>query len=163
MNVAGARNWRPIIIAGLATSLVAGIGTTLTNVGPWYQALAKPEWTPPDIAFGVIWTLVFSLIAVSGYLAWTAAVAKQARATVIATFAFNGFLNILWTLLFFDLMRPDWAMVQVIAFWLSIVVVMIVAHRHSQLAAWLLAPYLAWVSVAAYLNWEIIRLNGPFG
>ena len=163
MSAAGAGKWRAILIAALSTSVVAGIGTTLTNVGPWYQGLNKPIWTPPDVAFGVIWTTVFSLIAVAGYLSWRAAPTAQDRSTLIGVYAFNGFLNILWTLLFFDLQRPDWAMVEVIAFWISIAVMINVTRRHSLISGWLLAPYLAWVSVAALLNFEILRLNGPFG
>jgi translocator protein len=159
----GARKWRPILIAGFSTSVVAGIGTTLTAIGPWYRELIKPSWTPPDIAFGAIWTVVFSLIAVAGYKAWAAALTRSERATVISVFALNGFLNVMWSLLFFDLQRPDWAIVEVVAFWISIVVMIGVARRHSRAAGWLLAPYLLWVSVAAFLNWEIIRLNGAFG
>ena len=163
MTPQGARKWRPIIIAGLSTSIVAGIGTTLTAIGPWYRGLIKPSWTPPDIAFGAIWTVVFSLIAVAGYKAWIAAPTRSERATVISVFAFNGFLNVMWSLLFFDLQRPDWAIVEVVAFWISIVVMIGTSRKHSRMAGWLLAPYLLWVSVAAFLNWEIIRLNGGFG
>jgi translocator protein len=163
VSLTGARSWRPIIIAALATSMVAAIGTTLTDVGPWYQVLVKPSWNPPDVAFGAIWTAVFSMIAVAGYTTWCAAQTQSEQMTIIGVFAFNGFLNIMWSLLFFDLRRPDWALIEVVAFWISIAVLIIVARRHSNLAAWLLVPYLTWVSVAAVLNWEIVRLNGPFG
>ncbi len=163
MNAVSAQKWRAILIAGLSTSVVAGIGTTLTSVGPWYHSLTKPGWTPPDVAFGAIWTAIFSLIAVASYKAWQAAPTPKARTTVIGVFAINGFFNILWSLLFFDLQRPDWAMIEVVAFWISIAAMIGVAQRHSQVAGWLLVPYLVWVSVAAFLNWEIIHLNGAFG
>ena len=82
---------------------------------------------------------------------------------MIGLFALNGFLNLLWSLLFFRLHRPDWSLIEVAALWLSIVGLIIFTARHSRFAGILLTPYLIWVSLASVLNFEIVRLNGPFG
>ena len=152
-----------LIAAALASSLVAAIGATLSQVGPWYWGLTKPAWTPPDFAFGIIWTLVFGLITISGAYALSTAPDNASRNRIIAAFAFNGFLNIVWSLLFFRMQRPDWALIEVGPFWLSIVALMWLTARHSRTGTLLLIPYLVWVSVAAFLNWEVVSMNGPFG
>jgi tryptophan-rich sensory protein len=72
------------------------------------------------------------------------------------------FLNVLWSLLFFRLRRPDWALVEVGFLWLSILALMIVLFRYSRLAGLLLLPYLVWVGFAGALNFAVVRLNGPF-
>jgi tryptophan-rich sensory protein len=157
------RRVRPVLIAAAAASLVALVGATLTDLGPWYQHLAKPAWQPPGPAFGLIWTLVFSLCAASGVVAWRAAKKPGQREAVIGLFALNGFLNVLWSLLFFRLHRPDWAVEEVIALWSSVLLLIVFLARFSWRASALLAPYLVWVSIATVLNAEVVRLNAPFG
>jgi tryptophan-rich sensory protein len=157
-----ARRLAPIAIAAAAAAFVAILGSTVTDLGPWYQGLAKPSWQPPDPAFGLIWTIVFTLTAASGAIAWRHAPRGRARETLIGAFALNGFLNVLWSLMFFRLQRPDWALWEIAPFWLSIAGLIVLAGRHRALAGALLVPYLVWVSVAAALNVEIVRLNGPF-
>jgi len=150
-----------ILVAATAALVVALIGGSLTDVGPWYQALAKPAWNPPDWAFGVIWTAIFALCAVAGVIAWRAAGAGR-RAWIIGVFCLNGSLNILWSLLFFRLRRPDWALEEVGLFWLSIAILLVFLWRISRTAGALIAPYLVWVTIATVLNYEIVRLNAPF-
>jgi tryptophan-rich sensory protein len=153
----------PLLVAGGAAVLVAALGATLTDIGPWYRNLAQPGWSPPDWLFPVAWTTIFALAALSATTAWRAMTSARDREWLVALFAFNGFLNLLWSLLFFRLQRPDWALVEVAFLWLSVLALILFVRRHSRPAGWLLLPYLAWVSVAALLNWEIVRLNGPFG
>ena len=81
---------------------------------------------------------------------------------MLSFFALNAILNISWSFLFFSLQRPDWALVEVAFLWASIVALMLVVSRWSSLAAVLLIPYLAWVTTASVLNYEIVQLNGPF-
>jgi tryptophan-rich sensory protein len=154
---------RAIVVAALSALVVAAIGGTMTDLGPWYRALAEPSWKPPDAAFGLIWTLIFALAAASGVIAWRGARSRTTREWVIGLFALNGFLNVFWSLLFFRLKRPDWSQIEVIALWLSIAALMVFVGRWSRGAAALLAPYLVWVSIAAALNVAVVRLNGPFG
>ncbi len=151
-----------IVVAALAAVAVAATGTTLTDLGPWYQGLREPRWKPPDAAFGIIWTTIFAFTAASGVVAWQHARTYSGRQWIVAFFALNGFLNVLWSLIFFKLRRPDLAMVEVGFLWVSILSLMVVLLRRSLVASGLLAPYLVWVSIAAALNYEVVILNGPF-
>ncbi len=154
---------RAVLVAAVAALAVAAIGGTMTDLGPWYRALAKPPWQPPDAAFGLIWTVIFALAAASGAIGWRAAPSRENREWTIGLFALNGFLNVLWSLLFFHLHRPDWGLMEVGGLWLSVGLLIVFLVRFSRPAAGLLAPYLVWVSIAAALNEEVVRLNGPFG
>jgi tryptophan-rich sensory protein len=152
----------PVAIAAVAALLVAGVGSTMTDTTGWYETLNKPGWNPPPAAFGLIWTVVFALIAAAGVAAWRATPDSDSSDTLIGLFALNGFLNVTWTVLFFQLHRPDWAMNELALFWLSIVAMIVVFGRYSRTAAMLLMPYLVWVTVAGALNWQIIQLNPAF-
>ena len=152
----------PVAIAAGAALLVASLGGTVTDIGPWYQGLKKPDWQPPDWLFGPVWTFIFATAALSGVTAWRWAKTQSARDWIIVLFALNGLLNIGWSLLFFRMRRPDWALFEVGFLFLSIVALIVVTSRHSRLSGILLWPYLAWVAFAAVLNYEIVKLNGPF-
>jgi translocator protein len=157
------RTWiLPSALAALAALAVAMLGMTITDLGPWYRSLEQPAWAPADPVYGAAWTLIFALAAASAVLAWRGAPSRRDIETIVGLFALNGFLNILWSLLFFQVKRPDWALGELVVLWLSIVLLMVVTGRQSRPAALLLLPYLIWVSFAGWLNWEIVRLNGPF-
>lgn len=153
----------PVTIATAMALCVAALGATITDLGPWYQALAKPGWNPPDVVFPMGWTLIYALITIAGITAWRAAPTAAKAEWVIVLFALNGFLNITWSLIFFRLQRPDWAFIELILLWLSILVMILYCGRFSRSAAALLVPYLAWVSFAGALNWAVVELNAPFG
>lgn len=155
--------WVPVAVAAAAALFVASLGGSMTDLGPWYQNLRKPSWQPPDWLFPPAWTTIFALTAASAVLAWRAAPSSTMREWIIGLFCLNGFLNILWSGLFFRLRRPDWALIEVAVLWLSIVVLIFVTGRVSRTAAWLLVPYLLWVSFASALNYAVAKLNGPFG
>ena len=141
---------------------VAALGALTTELGPWYYRLHKPVWQPPDWLFGPAWTLIFALAALAGVLYWQRIMDRNERLQVVAAFALNAFLNTSWSLLFFRLKRPDWALYEVGLLWLSIALLIVLLARGSRGAAWLLVPYLAWVSFASVLNWKIVQLNAPF-
>lgn len=162
MTARGGRRFLPVLVAAVAAMAVAGLGALMTDIGPWYQALVQPPWKPPDWAFGPAWTLIFALTALAGVIAWRAAPRGAPRETLLMLFALNAFLNVLWSLLFFRLRRPDWALVEVVLLWLSVLVLMLVCFRHARTAGWLLLPYLLWVAFAGALNLATVRLNAPF-
>ena len=83
-------------------------------------------------------------------------------AVLIAAFTLNGVLNIAWSFLFFFLRRPDWALLEIFPFWLTIAALMLVVRADAGAAWLLLLPYILWVSFAAFLNYTIVRLNAPF-
>jgi benzodiazapine receptor len=153
----------PVIVAGVVAIGIALLGMTVTDLGPWYQGLKKPEWNPPDPVFGIVWTLVFTLSAIAAVTSWRAARDVRTADTLIGLFALNGFLNILWSLLFFRMQRPDWAFAELLLLWLSIGALILFCGRQSRVAGLLLVPYLVWVTIAGALNWQIVALNGPFG
>ena len=155
-------HWKPIVIAALAAAAVATFGALMTDLGPWYGNLHKPNWQPPDWLFGPAWTLIFGLCALAGYLAWRHAPNRGGRDGVLALFALNAFLNVLWSALFFRFRRPDWALPEAGLLWLSILLMIIVLPRYSKAASLLLVPYLAWVTFATVLNWAAVALNAPF-
>ena len=152
-----------IIVAALVTLAMLGLGGALTTVGPWYRDLRKPSWNPPDWLFGPAWTLILGLAATAGVLAWTRAPDAATHREVAILFGVNVVLHALWTPLFFNLRRPDWALVEVVFLWLSILAMVVGVAPLSTLAAWLLAPYLAWVAFAAFLNLTIVRMNATRG
>jgi len=157
------RAWlMPILIAGFVAIITAAMGATITEIGPWYHSLTQPRWAPPDAAYGVAWTAIYAFTALAGVTAWLATPTGREREWLLGLFALNGFLNILWSLLFFRLHRPDWAVVEVVALWLSVGALILVSWRRSMTAATLLLPYLLWVTFAGYLNMTIVKLNGPF-
>lgn len=157
------RAWlMPVLIAGLLAAIIAAVGATITDTGAWYRGLAQPRWAPPEAAYGIAWTAIYALSALAGVTAWLAMPWRE-REWLLGLFALNGFLNILWSLLFFRLQRPDWALIEVLALWLSVLALILFAWRRSMTAAALLVPYLLWVTFAGYLNMTIVRLNGPFG
>ena len=160
-------SWSPtrrkaVMVAALAALALAGLGALSTDIGPWYRSLSMPPWKPPDALFGPVWTTIYALAAIAGVRAWEHAPGREARQTLLALFAFNGFVNVLWSLLFFRLRRPDWALMEVGVLWLSILLLVVVLGRWSRLSGWLLLPYLAWVSFASVLNLAVVKLNSPF-
>ena len=81
---------------------------------------------------------------------------------MVGLFALNGLLNVLWSLLFFRLQRPDFAIIEVAFLWLSVALLIVVLWLYARRASLLLVPYLLWVSFAAFLNLTVVRLNEPF-
>lgn len=162
MKFPAPRRWDAVIVAAVAAIGVATVGGTLTDLGPWYYTLKQPAWKPPDAAFGLIWTVIFALTALAAVIAWRRERNQARRQWMIGLFAMNGFLNIAWSLIFFKLQRPDLALVEVGALWLSILALIIFLYRSAPIASLLLVPYLVWVSAAALLTYDVVRLNGPF-
>lgn len=153
---------KPVLVAASVAIFIGMLGGTLTDIGPWYQNLRKPPWQPPDWLFGPAWTLIFAFATMSAVYAWRYANSRAQREWVIVLFALNGFLNVLWSTLFFALKRPDWALVEVAFLWLSILLPIIFFWRFARPVSLCLLPYLAWVSFAAFLNLTVVRLNAPF-
>ncbi len=152
--------WSGVLVVAAAALTVAAIGGGLSKLGPWYEALVKPSWQPADAVFPIAWTLIFSLTAAAGLIAWRAAHNRQQRVGLIALFGVNALLNVAWSALFFTIQRPDWALIEVWLLLASIVALIVATFRLSIVASALLLPYLLWVIFAAVLNVEIIRLNG---
>ena len=126
--------------------------------GDWYKRLDKPQWRPPDWLFAPVWTVLYLLIALSGWLVWREAGIAGA-ALPLGVYVLQLLLNAAWTPIFFGLQRPGLALMEIVMVWASIVATIVLFHPVSAAAAWLLVPYLAWVSFASSLNFSIWRRN----
>jgi translocator protein len=156
------QRWKPVLAAAGASVAVALLGMLSTDLGDWYLRLHKPSWQPPDIVFGPVWTLIYALTAAAGVRGWRLAPTRFAREWLLALFACNVLLNVLWSLLFFRLRHPDWALLEVGVFWASTLALALVVGRWDRRAALLLVPYGLWVAFASILNLAIVDLNAPF-
>ena len=126
--------------------------------GEWYAALKKPTCNPPGWIFGPVWTALYTMMAVAAWLAWKrGGFASQRQPLTI--FLVQLALNAAWTPLFFGLHWPGVAFAEIVLLLLAIAATIAAFRPVSRVAAWLLAPYLAWVSFAAVLNFTLWRLN----
>jgi benzodiazapine receptor len=138
----------------------AGLGSILTisSIGTWYATLRKPSWTPPNGAFGPIWTTLYLSMAVAAWLVWRTGGFSHARLP-LTLFVIQLALNVAWSGLFF---RWHWlgaAFLEVVLLWIFILLTAIAFWPVSRVAGWLMVPYLAWVAIAASLNAAIWRMN----
>ena len=126
--------------------------------GEWYAALKKPSWNPPGWIFGPVWTALYMMMAVAAWLVWKrGGFAAQRRPLML--FLVQLALNAAWTPLFFGLHWTGVAFAEIVLLWLAIAATIAAFRLVSRAAAWLLVPYLAWVSVASVLNFTLWRLN----
>ena len=140
-----------------ALNFVAASSGGLFKPGVWYTGLNKPSWTPPNWAFPVVWSLLFGLNAWAGWMIWEAI--GLSRPDVLALYVGSLLLNAGWSWLFFGRKRMDLALIDVALLWLSLVAVVAVFWSIRPAAALPVLPYLLWVTIAATLNREMIRLN----
>lgn len=144
-------NWKVLVVCFLVVGFVAFVGSLFTSKSvnsEWYNQI-KPSITPPNFVFPVVWTALFILIAVSLYYAWMSSKNKKLLACV---YGLNFDLNMLWSFLYFGIKNPAAAFYQIIILWISIVLMIYYVRKIDKRAAWLLVPYLLWVSFAGVLN-----------
>jgi translocator protein len=141
-----------------------GLGAVATTpeIDGWYRTLAKPEWNPPNEVFGPVWTALFVLMAIAGWLVWQKEHSGPRRVGLIL-FGLQLALNVAWSWIFFALHQPEWAVIEIVLLWLAIFATLVVFLRQSRPAGALLVPYLTWVTFAAGLNFAIWRLNAAGG
>lgn len=126
--------------------------------GEWYASLVKPSWNPPGWIFGPVWTALYAMMGVAAWLVWRQG-GWGKRRIPLSIFLAQLALNALWTPLFFGMHRPGLAFAEIVLLWVAIAVTLIAFWPAHRVAAWLIAPYLAWVSFAAVLNFTLWRLN----
>jgi benzodiazapine receptor len=148
-----------VLFLGVAFAVegVSGLSTA-SSLNTWYAHLEKPAWTPPGAVFGPVWTVLYATIGVAGWLVHRAPRGRS-RTRALAVWWAQLALNLLWSPVFFLLRSPGPALAVLALLWLAIAAWMGAASRVRRSAAWLLLPYLAWVSFATALNAAIWRLN----
>ena len=147
--------WKVLLVCLLLSYAVAAIGSVFTMPGvnsSWYQ-LVRPSITPPDYVFGIVWNVLFFLIAVSLFFAWTSAKTREDKKRVVKVYAINFVANIFWSVLYFSLHQPLWAFIDLVVLGLSIVSIMLATWDEDRKVTWLLVPYLLWICFAGVLNW----------
>lgn len=138
-----------------AACAAAGATGAMFPPGAWYDRLQKPRWTPPSWMFPVAWTTLYICMSAAGALAVTTGESGFA----LALWGLQIALNTLWTPVFFGLRRIRAGMVVLVALWLAVAASTLALWAVTPLAGLLFLPYLAWVTVAAALNWSVLRLN----
>lgn len=150
------------LITTIGASLLAGgIGSffTASSLDAWYTNLSKPALNPPSWVFGPVWTTLFILMGIAAFLVWEKVQSNRHARTALFIYGAQLILNILWSVLFFGLRSPGAAFVEIIVLWSAILTTIVFFAKVSKTAAWLLVPYILWVSFASYLNYSIYILN----
>jgi translocator protein len=142
----------------LAVGFISGF-FTITGVGSWYQTIQRPSWNPPGWIFGPVWTTLYVMMGIALYLIWKADTSRNLKNYAILLFALQLTLNFLWSFIFFNQHQPGWAFAEIVALWVLILFTIFAFAKINSLAAWLLVPYISWVSFAAILNYSIWKLN----
>jgi len=154
---------KPWLVLGgflLASFSAAAIGgfATAESVRTWYPLLNKPSWNPPAWVFGPAWTLLYTLMSIAAWRVWQKR-DQPAATTALGLFFAQLGLNAFWSVLFFGLQKPSWALLEIVALWLLLAAVQRAFWRIDRIAGILWMPYLAWVTFATTLNAAIWWLN----
>ena len=153
------------LVGWIALSAMAGAlgGIASRDAGVFYGALTKPSWAPPGWLFGPVWSALYVLMGVAAWLVWRARPAapaeRDSRRRGLALFVAHLALNALWTWLFFAWRQGAAAFGEIIVLWLAVAVTAWYFGRVRPLAAYLLVPYLGWVSFATALTWAVWQRN----
>lgn len=153
-----------------AAGIIGSVFTTPAIRSGWYAGLAKAQVAPLNWVFAPVWTVLFALMGISAWLIWKKQeiasspldrleTPRNDRKIALGIFLAQLVLNTLWSIIFFGLRSLGGALVEIVFLWLAILATILTFSRLSKPAAWLLLPYILWVSFAAYLNYSIWRLN----
>lgn len=155
------KNWIRLIVSiglPLAVGAVAGMFTS-SEINGWFQSIEKPSWQPPNWVFGPVWTVLYILMGIAFYLVWKNDDAKNHKRMAITLWLIQLVFNFLWSFIFFKEHQLDWALGEILVLWFFILLTIIYFARISTLAAWLMVPYICWVSFASLLTFSIYELN----
>ncbi|OGH24827.1 MAG: TspO protein [Candidatus Levybacteria bacterium RIFCSPLOWO2_01_FULL_39_24] len=150
----------PKLIVSIALPLIVGFSGsvfTVSAVPTWYATLNKPSFSPPNYLFGPVWTILYILMGISLYFLWTAK--KKGEGKAIKLFLIQLVLNFFWSIIFFGWHNPQAAFLEIISLWIFIFLTIRQSLLISKTSAYLLYPYLVWVSFASILNLSIVLLN----
>lgn len=141
-------------MAGIIGSLF-----TAASIPTWYATLTRPELSPPNWIFAPVWTTLFALMGIAAFLVWNKGLKRRDVRIALGIFSIQLILNTLWSIIFFGMQNPGAAFIEITFLWVAILATIIAFGKISKVAAWLLVPYILWVSFAAYLNYSFWILN----
>lgn len=143
-----------VLLLGILSGTLSGSGAD----DPWFEALRKPSAFPPPATFGLVWSVLYVMMGVALAIVLAAAGARG-RGIAAAVFAVQLAINLAWSPLFFGLHRITWALADIVVLDVAVLATIFLFARIRPAAAWLLAPYLAWILFATYLNVAFLQLN----
>lgn len=154
------KHWFKFIVAIVVCNLAGVVGSFFTTpaIDGWYATLLKPSFSPPNWVFAPVWTTLFTLMGVALFLV----IKKKPFTSVIPAILLFGLqllANIAWSFLFFGLHSPLLGLVDILVLLILIVCTIVAFYKISKVAAYLLIPYVVWVSFATILNFYLWRLN----
>lgn len=141
-------------LAGIIGSLF-----TIPAIPGWYAGLVKPALNPPSWVFGPVWTILYALMGIAAFLVWKQGWERKEVKTALGIFAAQLIANATWSIIFFGMRNPFYVLINIFALWILVLITIIVFYRISKPAAYLLLPYICWVSFATYLNYLVLVLN----
>ncbi|MBI4080622.1 MAG: tryptophan-rich sensory protein [Candidatus Levybacteria bacterium] len=153
-------NYLKLFLAILVCQAAGIIGSffTINSVNTWYTTLEKPFFNPPSWVFGPTWTILYLLMGISLYLVWNSKNTKEKKVG-LKYFYIQLVLNALWSIVFFGFKSPPLALIEILTLWIMIFLTIRSFLKINKNAAYLLFPYIAWVSFATILNLFIVILN----
>jgi len=151
----------PFLVSLVITLSIAFVSSLVTRpqVEGWYKTLAKPTFNPPPSLFGPVWITLYVMIAIAAYLVWQFRDSSRTYTVAASIYLVQLALNFSWSIVFFGLHGIGAALVVILFLWVSIILNIRWFNKFSSQAAWLLAPYLLWVTFACMLNLSIYLLN----
>jgi translocator protein len=158
VEVRGA-GWAGLFMSLGVTAVAAALGAVASSdAAGFYGVLSKPSWAPPPGVFGPTWTVLYACMAIAAWLVWRTAGVSAAKGPLVL-YLVQLVLNALWTWLFFRWRLGGWALAEIAALWLVLLVTLIRFWRVRAMAGALLVPYLAWVTFAAALTAAVWQRN----
>lgn len=146
------------ILIPLAVGGISGIFTT-AEIPTWYAQLNKPWFNPPSWIFAPVWTSLYVLMGIAMFLVWKSNAPEPQKKMALYVYAIQLVLNFFWSIIFFHFHQTGWALVEIGFMWVFILLTIFAFGKINSIAAWLLVPYICWVSFATVLNHAIWKLN----
>ncbi|ULQ56903.1 tryptophan-rich sensory protein [Flavihumibacter rivuli] len=146
------------VLVPLIVGATAGYFTS-TSVKTWYTTLEKPWFNPPNWLFGPVWTSLYIMMGIACWLVWSSNAGQELKRKALLLFGVQLMANFLWSFIFFYFHQVGLAFMEIIILWLLILLCIFSFARVDKRAAWLMVPYISWVTFAAILNGTIWMLN----
>lgn len=155
------KSYPKLILSIILIEIIGSLGAIATTpaIPGWYASLIKPFFTPPSWVFGPVWTSLFFLMGFALYLVWQEGLEKRPVRLAVYTFSIQMILNVLWSFLFFGMQNPLFGLIEIIILWFVIIITIFKFFKVSRPAAYMMIPYICWVTIATALNLAVWLLN----